>query len=325
NTAALKFQAGDLDALDNVKAEDYHTFEEEQERGRYTLYDLGPALNTNFFWFNLNVVRDPGPGERAGDPHVGRTKYGWFSRREFRQAVSMAIDRDAMIRGPFYGEAVLNWSQMTPGNKVWGSNPDLDPWDYDPEAAKAKLDARGYVDRDGDGVRENAEGLPLGIELKYNTGNQQRQDIAEIMQAQLAEVGVAVRATVVEPSALQAQVFGPERREFDGLVFGFVSDFRVDDRDLFHSDRIEQPFALTGTRNPELDRLMDTLAVIVDAKAAKPLWDEYQRLLDREHPNTFLYFPDKIDAFGARMRGVSMDVRGEWAAVREWWIEPSLR
>lgn len=254
----------------------------------------------------------------------------WNARRpqlsdpRVRRALTMATNRHELVEASLLGYGSVANTTVPPFHRA--HDPSVVPGvRYDPQGARRLLEEAGWVDRDGDGVRENAEGLPLGIELKYNTGNQQRQDIAEVMQAQLAEVGVAVRATVVEPSALQAQVFGPERREFDGLVFGFVSDFRVDDRDLFHSDRIEQPFALTGTRNPELDRLMDTLAVIVDAKAAKPLWDEYQRLLDREHPNTFLYFPDKIDAFGARMRGVSMDVRGEWAAVREWWIEPSLR
>ncbi len=65
NTAALKFQAGEVDGIDNVKAEDYGTFARRQTRGGYTLHDLGAALTSNFFWFNLNTVKQPG-GQEAG-------------------------------------------------------------------------------------------------------------------------------------------------------------------------------------------------------------------------------------------------------------------
>src|SRR5262249_16735849 len=53
NAAALKFRSGELDGLDNVRPEDYQDYTDRQKQENFTLYDLGPALNTNFFWFNL--------------------------------------------------------------------------------------------------------------------------------------------------------------------------------------------------------------------------------------------------------------------------------
>lgn len=254
----------------------------------------------------------------------------WNSRRpqladpRVRRALTMATNRRELVQASLKGYGRVAHTTIPPFHRAY--DPTVVPGvPYDPEGAGRLLDEAGWTDRNGDGIRENEAGMPLSIELKYNTGNQQRQDIAEIMQAQLREIGVAVTTTAVEPSALAAQVFDPDRRDFEGLVFGYVNDYRFDDRDLFHSDRARGPFALSGTQVPEMDRLMDTLAEIVDPVAAQPLWDEYQRVQDREQPYTMLYFPEKIDAVGKRMRGVLFDVRGEWAGVRDWWIPAELR
>ena len=288
NTAALKFQAGDLDALDNVKAEDYQTFEQAQERGDYTLYDLGPALNTNFFWFNLNVVREPKSGRRVGDPHVDPVKYAWFSRKEFRQAVSMAIDRDAMIRGPFYGEAVLNWSQMTPGNKVWGNNPDLEPWNYDPEGAKARLDALGYVDRDGDGVREDAQGNPLQFGLKTNSDNVVRIALCNLIADDLAKIGIKATLTPVDFNTLISNL--RQDFQYDVILLGLQAGVPPDpamgqnvwrSSGLTHFWNIKQPRPATPAE-AEIDRLLDVNIQTADMGVRLDAWRRIEALLTDE-------------------------------------------
>ncbi|HTO90496.1 MAG TPA: ABC transporter substrate-binding protein, partial [Candidatus Sulfotelmatobacter sp.] len=60
NTAALKFQAGETDAVENVKPDDYQSYLDGQKKGNYTLYDVGPSLASQFIWFNLNTVKEPG-------------------------------------------------------------------------------------------------------------------------------------------------------------------------------------------------------------------------------------------------------------------------
>ena len=74
DAADLKFRSGELDGVDNVKPENYRWYEDNQKDGNYTLYDLGPSQQRNFFWFNLNKVQPPlagekpPPGKRVGDP-----------------------------------------------------------------------------------------------------------------------------------------------------------------------------------------------------------------------------------------------------------------
>jgi peptide/nickel transport system substrate-binding protein len=263
-------------------------------------------------------------------PHREIVYIAWNSRRpqlsdpRVRTAITMATNRRELVDATLLGFGVVANSTVPPFH--WAYDPDVLPdVPHDPVGARRLLDEAGWTDVDGDGIRENRDGAPLAISIKYNTGNRLRQDIAEIMQAQLSEVGIDVRPTVVETAALSAQVLDPEVRDFDGVVFGWFSDFRMDDRDLLHSDRLDGMFALSGTRNPELDRLLDTLQVAVDPESAKPLWDEYQRAQAREHPYTLLFFPERVAAVSRRLQGVIMDVRGEWVSVRDWWVDPSQR
>ena len=103
DVAAQMFHAGELDGLDNVKAEDYKKYAAEQQEKGFVLHDTGPSFYTNFFWFNLNRVRKPEKGKKLGDPKAEGYKFAWFSNRDFRRAISMAIDHEAIIKGPFYG------------------------------------------------------------------------------------------------------------------------------------------------------------------------------------------------------------------------------
>jgi peptide/nickel transport system substrate-binding protein len=196
NTAALKFQAGEVDGVDNVKAEDYGTFARNQASGGYTLYDLGATLTSNFFWFNLNTVKKPGGRKPVGAPYADPLKYAWFSNVDFRRAVSMAIDRDAIIRSVFFGYGVRNWSLMTSGYRLFFSGRVSGP-DYAPATAKQLLAQIGFRDRDGDGVIEDAKGNPVRFTLKTNAGST-RVQIANFVRDDLARVGIQCTVAPVD-------------------------------------------------------------------------------------------------------------------------------
>jgi peptide/nickel transport system substrate-binding protein len=67
--------------------------------------------------------------------------------------------------------------------------PDLEPWPYDPEAAKKLLEDNGYTDSDGDGIREDLDGNPLTV-TQGNTTKEERQNYQAVAQQQLLEVGI---------------------------------------------------------------------------------------------------------------------------------------
>ena len=195
DAADLKFRSGGVDAVDNVKPENYRWYEENQQKGNFTLHDVGASQATHLMWFNLNKVQPPvrgvkpTHGKKLGEPFVDPVKYAWFSNADFRRAVSMAIDREALIKGAFFGYGEKNWSQMTSSNKAWHS-PDIVKHDYNPAEAKKLLAGMGFKDANGDGFLEDARGNPVSFMLKTNSSNTLRVGMANFIRDDLAKIGI---------------------------------------------------------------------------------------------------------------------------------------
>jgi peptide/nickel transport system substrate-binding protein len=103
-----------------------------------------------------------------------------------RKAIAMALDRQSNTE--------IRLEVVKPGMTFFDAlpayvSPDIEPWPYDPEGAKQLLDDAGYVDSDGDGIREDLEGNPLVI-TQGNTTKEERQNYQAVAQQQLLEVGI---------------------------------------------------------------------------------------------------------------------------------------
>jgi peptide/nickel transport system substrate-binding protein len=311
------------------------------DRYVYRVIPEQTTLLTELLTENIDVYIAPRPDQAQqilDDPNLDLVDFvsrqyvlvGWNARRpqladaRVRRAITMATDRASIVQAILQGYGAVAHSGVPPFH--WAYDPHaVDPLPYDPAAARALLDQAGWRDRDGDGVRESAEGMPLAFTIKYNTGNQQRQEIAEIMQAQLAQVGIEARPQVVEWATLLQQINTPELRDFDGVVMGWVVEYQLTDMDLFHSERIDQPYAWSGTRNPDIDRLLEALSETVDREEARELWIEYQRAIVQEQPYTYFYFPFRLEGVNTRLRNVVMDARGEWVSIKDWYLDPASR
>src|SRR6185436_3897697 len=117
------------------------------------------------------------------------------------RAVSMAVDRDAMIPSIFFGYAAKNWSTATLGNKVWYS-PDIVRYDYNIGEAKRLLASLGWKDTNGDGVLEDTRGNPISFSLKTNSDNKLRVAMVNFIRDDLAKVGIKVTLGLVDFNTL---------------------------------------------------------------------------------------------------------------------------
>ncbi|HSW30972.1 MAG TPA: ABC transporter substrate-binding protein [Longimicrobiales bacterium] len=251
---------------------------------------------------------------------------GWNARRpqladaRVRRALTLGTDRQQIVDALLEGYGRVANSTLLPAHWAYDSL-QASALPYDPAAARALLEEAGWSDADADGVRERADGTRLAVTLLYNQGNQARKRIAEIMQMQLREIGVEATPQVLEWGALIDKISNPEQRDFDGVVLAWVGEFRVDDTGLFHTAHVDGPNAYSGTRNRELDRLLDTLGVVADRSVARPLWARYEQVLAQEQPYTFLYFRDRLMGVRNAVQGMVLDARGEWVNVKDWWVE----
>jgi peptide/nickel transport system substrate-binding protein len=299
------------------------------------------TLLTELLTENLDVFVSPTPDQAesivdsdALDLHRSTSRQivsvAWNSRRpqladkRVRMALTKGTNREAIVAGLIGEYGVVANGPVPSFHWAYDASLGAEATSYDPVSARALLDEAGWRDRDRDGVRENPEGLPLSFTIKYNP-NQVRRSVAEIMQSQLSEIGVEVIPTEVDNVVLSQQVTNPLSRDFDGWVLGWVTDLRLDDTSLFHSDRTERPLGWAGTERSDIDHYLERLPLILDREAAEPMWDEYQELLVDEQPYTWLYQPDRLDGVNKRLRNVVMDIRGDWVNIKDWWIPSNER
>ena len=287
DAAALRFHAGELDGLDNVRPEDYAAYAAAQEREKFKLYDIGPSFNTSFLWFNLNRAKPGMEGRKAGEPMVGPVKYAWFSRPEFRRAVSMAIDRDAQIRGPFRGEGVKAWCTMSPANRHW-FDPAIQGYDYAPERAKALLASLGWKDTNGDGFLEDQGGHTIAFTMHTNADNTMRKEMLNLVRDDLAKVGIRVDAVPLEFNTLTSHMRSD--LDYDAVLLGQGSAVPAEpgmgqntwrSSGLLHYWNIRQETPATP-EEARMDACMDRIVYDTDEQARKTAWRELMSIVNEQ-------------------------------------------
>jgi len=248
---------------------------------------------------------------------------GWNGRRKplndvgVRHAIALALDRAEMID-------VLRAGHGTPasgpiGRWHWAYDTSLAPVPFAPDSARALLDAAGLRDRDGDGVREMADGSRLHLTLKVPAGSGYNRDLGEMIVADLRAVGIATDLVPTEWSTMISDVTSPQR-SFDAVLMGWETDFRLDLRALFHSAQIDNPYQFAGYANPVADSLLDVLAGEGDRDTARAAYHRLQQLLRDEQPWGFLYYYPDMYVASARLRGLDMDIRGRLVNLPRWWL-----
>ncbi len=285
---AIRFQAGDTHLTNRLGAKSFSLLESEQPRRGYQLRNLGAGLNYTFLFFNLNDLS--GKSLAAVE-----RKQSWFRKVAFRRAVSAAIDRAGIVRLVYQGKATPIASQVSPGNKLW-LNRDLEPPERSLETARALLREAGFTWSEAGRLRD-ASGAAVELSILTSSSNEERKEIATIVQADLGELGIGVQIVPLEFRAMLDRVFKSHDYEAGLLAFGGGD---VDPNSAVSTIISSAPnhlWHLVGEApswQKEIDRLMERQLSVLERAERKQLYDRVQQLAADNLPVVFLVSPNVL-------------------------------
>ena len=223
-----------------------------------------------------------------------------FTDKRVRQAMSYAINKEEIISGVLLGLGKPATGPFKP--ETWAYNGNVKTYNFNPQKARELLKEAGWQDINGDGVLEK-DGKPFVFELVTNQGNETRQKCAEIIQRQLAEVGITVKIRILEWAAFVNDFIN--KRRFDAVLMGWTIPPDPDAYDVWHSSKTSpEELNFISYKNSEADELLEKGRNTFDQKERKKYYDRFQEILAEDQPYTFLYVPDALIIINKRFRGI---------------------
>ncbi len=201
-----------------------------------------------------------------------------FDDVRVRQAINHAVDTDPIVDQVYEGQASRASGPIS--ELVWGANPDLEPYEYDPDKAQELLEEAGYED-----------GFSATI---YTNDESQRIQVAELVQDNLRDLNIDISVDVLEwGDYLERTGAG----EHDMFILGWVTvtgDADYGLYSLFHSSQYGDPGNRTFWSDPEADDHLDAGRFLVDEEERESAYHEAQEIIRDEAPWLFLVNEDDV-------------------------------
>ncbi|MDB6121797.1 MAG: extracellular solute-binding protein family 5 [Pedosphaera sp.] len=280
---SLRFLKGEADLQEIVRPEEYDKFKEESAKGRFQLLDLGLASEQDNLIFNENTNTN----SKTGKPIVDPVKLKWFRNTKFRQAISYAIDREAIVKVALGGRGAPRYGFATVQDKKW-YNDDIMKYPYDPAKARALLAEIGIKDR-GDGTLADAEGHPIAFVMNTNAGNDRRQKSAVIIQEDLKRLGIQLTFQPLEFNLLIDKF--TVSYDYDCILLGWaggpadpVYAMNILKSDAFSHEWFPKQKKPSTEWEARIDFLMNAQLKTLDQTERKKYYDEVQAILAEQMP-----------------------------------------
>ncbi|HTJ43046.1 MAG TPA: ABC transporter substrate-binding protein [Kofleriaceae bacterium] len=227
-----------------------------------------------------------------------------------RQAIALALDRDAIIKQKLGGHAVLATGLLPPGH--WAYEPNVPHWRRDLPRAKQLLEEAGYHDPDGDGPEPR-------FTLTYKTSSDSyRVALANVIAAQLREAGIAVEVSPFEFATFFKQV----KQGAYQLASMQTSDITEPDYFYTYFNSVRIPGKKNPDdgnrwryRNPRVDALTELGRRQLDRGARRTTYSEVQRILATELPVIPLWHEDNIVVENRTVTGYSLLPNARYTGV----------
>jgi len=237
----------------------------------------------------------------------------FFADRRVRLAMTHIVDREQivsrllkgnaqMLSGPFYIKGLQN-------------DPSIKPWPYDLEKASKLLDEAGWIDTDGDGLRDK-NGVPFRFKFMYSSTATIYQRLAKLLKDAAAQVGIEV---IPDPYEWSIVISKLNDRDFESMVMGWGGDILQDPYQLWHSSQIgNRGSNYVAFRSAQADALMEKARRTIDDNARNKLYHQLHQMIHDEQPYTFLFARPTFRLVDRRFKNVIIHELG--LNYLEWYV-----
>lgn len=305
NTQTILFATGQTDAA-SVPVTEIGWVREAAKNRDFEVRRRGPSTSISFFWFNQH------PGSDASEePYVAPYKLAWFRDIRFRRAVMHGFDRAGVVEGVYFGRAQVLHSVISPGNAKW-HNPDVKKYPHDPGKARRLLRDAGFEYR-GEELF-GPEGNRVEWELLLYDGSQQASSMATTLKENMAELGMAVKISLVDFSTVLKRTnstFDYEMSYIGWTGGGDPSGGKAmySSSGLYHVWYPEQPEPATEWE-ATIDRLLARSERTLDESKRVELFGRIQEIFARQVPVMFTVVPDSYSGIQEKWRNVEVPPTG---------------
>lgn len=305
----LRFRRGELQLINRLDAEQFDRLQHENPA---VTRNAGTGLDAEELWFNQSPAA-PLPAY----------KKGWFGTKEFRKAISLAINRADLCRLVFAGYAKPAYSPVSPSNHFW-FNALLEEPKYDPQAALRLLAQAGFR-LENDTLKDRA-GNHVEFTIVTNSGNAPREKMATMIQQDLSQVGIKVNVVTLDfPSLIERMT---RTFDYEACILGLVNTDLDPDSQMTvwlssGEDHQWNPRQKTPATEweAEIDKLMREQAAAASEKERKAKFDRVQQIVAEQQPFIYLINKDVLVAVSPDVLGAAPVVLSPWA----FWNADTLR
>jgi peptide/nickel transport system substrate-binding protein len=304
NTAVTRFFAGDADLFEQLRPEHLAQIAKDTVRRAIPYPSLGYA------YLALNNV----DGKQPGQPHP------IFGDRAVRRALTMAVDRRAMLNNVF-GQYGIPLSGPFP-RALTVADTTLPQLPYDTAQARALLDSAGWLPGP-DGVRvKNGRRLEFGITTPASSAA--RKQYSVLLQDAFKRVGAAARIDDVDIAGFMAK---NGDRSFDTIVELFSTDPSPSGfKQSWSTSGLGKDGAnYTSYSNTAVDALLDSATATFDPARTRAYTRRAFEIMIEDAPGIWLYEPPSVLGVHKRIHTNAMRADGYWSGMADWWIPAAER
>lgn len=235
-----------------------------------------------------------------------------FAEKSVRQALASCIDKEATVLAATDGQGVPIYADIPPAS--WAYNPDIPKYAYDVETGKAMLEEAGWVDSDGDGIREK-DGRLLQTKILVRAGKPDRIKFMQLLADQVKDCGfdIAIEeadfGTVLLPGLEWPLIMTGQSEQWDAYFGGWSTSYDPDPYSLWHSsncitEELPDTYNYICFQNERADELIEAGLKELDQAKRAEIYQEFEAIMADELPYLWAWSDQAKE-------GLSIGINGE--------------